>query len=299
MVVNSLKKECPASAILSPLQALSGATDEDAPVLDLSGLTTDPPQGACGLAWIEIPLLGENGQITGVLCRSARIGIPDEAAARYDGDANRSYVHDLANLLAVIDGGLQLLDVKTSAEDRAIIVERLRRAIERGASLSRRLLDTARPPKDVVPSSHRHILDVGDLLDRTLRADVVVDTDIDPGLRLFRADAEELHLALLNLCKNASDAMPYGGTISIGARNVFVRPDGWWVEVAVADDGTGMSPEVLSRIFEPYFTTKEPGEGTGLGLDQVKRFVERSRGAMTVESVENEGTIVRMLFPCT
>jgi signal transduction histidine kinase len=58
---------------------------------------------------------------------------------------------------------------------------------------------------------------------------VAVDTDIDPGLRLFRADAEELHLALLNLCKNASDAMPCGGTISIGARNVFIRPDGWWV----------------------------------------------------------------------
>jgi signal transduction histidine kinase len=60
-----------------------------------------------------------------------------------------------------------------------------------------------------------------------------------------------------------------------------------------------MPPDVVSRMFEPYFTTKDPGEGTGSGLDQVKRFVERSRGAVTVESVENEGTVVRMLFPCS
>jgi signal transduction histidine kinase len=69
------------------------------------------------------------------------------------------------------------------------------------------------------------------------------------------------------------------------------------VEIAVSDEGTGMPPEVAERMFEPYFTTKEPGRGTGLGLDQVRRFVESSRGAISVESAENEGATVRMLFP--
>jgi signal transduction histidine kinase len=296
-VVNLRKGECPTSAILAPLKASHEATEEVAPVVDLSDLT-EPLQVTMGPAGIEIPLLGENGQITGVLCCNTRIGIPEESRARSEIDANRSYAHDLANLLAVIDGGLRLLDNKTAAEDRALIIERMHRAIERGASLSRRLLGTAQHSEDVVPVTHKHILDVGNLLDRTLSADVVVDTDIDPGLRMFKADAEDLYLALLNLCKNASDAMPYGGTISIDARNIFVPSAGWWVEIAVTDDGVGMSSEVFSRIFEPHFTTKEPGKGTGLGLDQVKRFVERNGGAVSVESGENEGTTVRMLFPC-
>jgi signal transduction histidine kinase len=133
-------------------------------------------------------------------------------------------------------------------------------------------------------SGHEHIVDVSDLLDRTLQADVVVDTDIDPSLRRFRADPEQLHLALLNLCKNASDAMPIGGTISITARNLRVRTGSSWVEIAVTDDGVGMRPDVLSHMFEPYFTTKEPGRGAGLGLAEVKRFVEQCGGMVEVEA---------------
>jgi signal transduction histidine kinase len=145
---------------------------------------------------------------------------------------------------------------------------------------------------------HEQIVDVSDLLDRTLRADVVVATEIDPSLRCFRADPEQLHLALLNLCKNASDAMPDGGTISILGRNLCALSGSSWVEIAVADEGVGMRPDVLSQMFDPYFTTKAPGKGTGLGLAEVKRFVERSGGMIAAESAENVGTNVRMFFPC-
>jgi signal transduction histidine kinase len=92
--------------------------------------------------------------------------------------------------------------------------------------------------------------------------------------------------------------MPEGGTISVCARNVCVQIDAPWVEISVSDDGTGMSPDVLERAFEPYFTTKEIGTGTGLGLAQVKRLVERCNGTINIQSAENEGTTVRMLFPC-
>jgi signal transduction histidine kinase len=247
-------------------------------------------------------LLGEDGRITGMLCRNTGVDLPSRAFAPIEHDVAHAYAHDLGNLLAVIDGGLRLLAVKTDAQDRAMIIERLRKAVERGAALSRKLLGAAHPEEDgscQPPSGREQIVDVSDLLDRTLRADVVVDTDIDPSLRRFRADPEQLHLALLNLCKNACDAMPTGGTISIAARNLRARSGYSWVEIAVADDGVGMRPDVLSRIFEPYYTTKEPGKGTGLGLAEVKRFVERSGGMVAAQSAENEGTIVRLFFPCS
>ena len=272
-------------------------------VVDLSALTAQPTETLpCSQAWVELPTLGADGGITGVLCRSMVVDLPKAAPAHAGRDAAHAYAHDLGNLLAVIDGGLRLLDKKTDAGDRAVIVERLHRAVERGAVLSRRMLDGARSGETGgadLPSGYEQIVDVSDLLDRTLQADVVVDTDVDPSLRRFRADPEQLHLALLNLCKNASDAMPYGGTIAITARNLRARANSCWVEIAVADDGIGMQPDVLARIFEPYFTTKEPGKGTGLGLAEVKRFVELSGGMVIAESTEKEGSTVRMFFPCS
>jgi signal transduction histidine kinase len=300
-VINSLQQVLPASVILAQRWPPGASVIEDASVVDISDLTPDPLMEARGAAWIEVPLIGADGRITGVLCERAYVDIPMEHPARSENDVTRIYVRDIANLLAVIDGGLRLLDVKRDAEDRATIVERLHRAVERGATLSRRLLDAARPEGQArVPAGHDQVVvDLSRLLDRTLRPDVVVETDIDPNLRAFSADPEQLHLALLNLCKNASDAMPDGGSISITARNMLAHPDRKWVEIVVSDDGVGMPADVLSHMFEPYFTTKEPGKGTGLGLNQVKRFVESCRGTIHIESTETEGTTVRMLFPCT
>jgi signal transduction histidine kinase len=302
MSVMSLRETAapPPDSITTPFRICP--PDDDEAVIDLSTLTTDRSGvSSPDFAWIEIPLLGADGKIAGILCRHTGVWFPDQTPQQLGRNTAQVYAHDLGNLLAVIDGGLRLLDVKTDAEDRALIVARLRRAVERGAALSRKLLGGAYAEKDGSlhpPSGHENIVDVGDLLDRTLRADVVVDTDIDPSLRLFRADPEQLHLALLNLCKNASDAMPVGGTIFITARNLCARSGCCWVEIAISDDGVGMPPVVLSRMFEPYFTTKEAGKGTGLGLAEVKRFVERSGGMIVARSVENEGTTVSMFFPC-
>ena len=91
--------------------------------------------------------------------------------------------------------------------------------------------------------------------------------------------------------------MPYGGTIAITARNLCARADSCWVEIAVADDGIGMQPDVLSRMFEPYFTTKEPGKGTGLGLAEVKRFVELSGGMVVAEKRRERGHDRQDVFP--
>jgi signal transduction histidine kinase len=290
----------PFDALLTSFREPERSHDDD--VVDLSALVARQSElSPSGFAWVEVPLLGADGRITGVLCRNMGVDFPDHAPPQIERDAAQAYAHDLGNLLAVIDGGLRLLDVKTDAEDRALIVERLHRAVERGAALSRRMLDGSSAGEEGsrrCPSGHQNIVDVSDLLDRTLRADVVVATEIDPGLRCFRADPEQLHLALLNLCKNASDAMPDGGMISILGRNLCALSGSSWVEIAVADEGVGMRPDVLSQMFDPYFTTKAPGKGTGLGLAEVKRFVERSGGMIAAESAENVGTNVRMFFPC-
>jgi signal transduction histidine kinase len=290
----------PPDTLLIPFREPECSPDDD--VVDLSALVARRAEfSPSGFAWVDIPLLGADRSITGVLCRNIEVGFPDNAPPRTERDAAQACAHDLGNLLAVIDGGLRLLDVKTDAEDRALIVERLHRAVERGAALSRKLLGGAHSDEEGSchpPSGHEQIIDMSDLLDRTLRADVVVESDIDPSLRPFRVDPEQLQLALLNLCKNASDAMPVGGTISITARNMCARPGSSWVEIAVADDGVGMQPDVLSRMFEPYFTTKGPGKGMGVGLAEVKRFVERSGGMVVAESTENSGTTVRLFFPC-
>lgn len=228
----------PPDALLSSFREPGCSPEDD--VVDLSALAARQAElFPSGFAWIEIPLLGADGSITGVLCKNTGVGFPDNAPSRIERDAAQAYAHDLGNLLTVIDGGLRLFDVKTDAVDRALIVERLHMAVERGAALSRKLLGDSHADEEKIchsPSGHENIVDVSDLLDRTLQADVVVDTDIDPSLRHFRADPEQLHLALLNLCKNASDAMPVGGTIIITARNLCARPGSSWVEIAVADE---------------------------------------------------------------
>jgi CheY-like chemotaxis protein/anti-sigma regulatory factor (Ser/Thr protein kinase) len=140
-----------------------------------------------------------------------------------------------------------------------------------------------------------------EMLDRTLRGDVQVKTELADGLWPIKVDVAELELVILNLCVNARDAMPKGGVITIGARNVPQRierdiPDDR-VELTVADTGIGMAADVLAHIFEPFFTTKEIGKGSGLGLPQVYGFAQRSGGSVQVDSAVGRGTTVILSLP--
>jgi CheY-like chemotaxis protein len=184
----------------------------------------------------------------------------------------------------------------------------MRQAAERGASLSRQLLAFARrqPLKPELLDLRRQIDGMRDLLDRTLRGDVQVKTELAdaPGaaaLWPIKVDRAELELVILNLCVNARDAMPSGGVITIRARNAPAVRDGEllgdFVVVTVEDTGTGMSAEVLTHIFEPFFTTKAIGEGSGLGLPQVYGFVQQSGGAVRVSSTVGRGTTVALFLP--
>jgi len=206
--------------------------------------------------------------------------------------------HDFNNLLTVVLSGLRLMERNNDPQRRATTTEAMRQAVERGAGLTRQLLAFARR-QTLKPET----IDVGarlsamrELLERSLRADILVDIHVASDLWPVKSDPTQLELAILNLAVNARDAMPKGGVLSIDADNVEGE-NGAFVAIKVKDTGLGMSEDVKRRVFEPYFTTKQPGQGTGLGLAQVYGIVTQSGGAVSVDSVVNQGTTITMCLP--
>lgn len=268
----------------------------------------DGSSGVIASRCVEMPLVGSDGEVSGVLCHTGwRFDTRSAGALRGQekvsviADPAQFIVHDINNVLAVIGSGLRLLECQSNAEYRKAIVSKMQEAITRGALLSRQLLDTARPhPKSIdgcVAGSR--LAAMAGTLDRALHPDVTVRTEIDSDLWAVNADPEELYFALLNLCRNSADAMPNGGVITVVARNVepSAGMTGGFVEIVVADDGVGMTEEVLSQAVTPYFTTKPADSGSGLGLSQVQRFAEGRDGAVRIESERGAGTLVRLFLP--
>lgn len=206
--------------------------------------------------------------------------------------------HDFNNLLTVVLSGLRLMERNPDPQRRASTTEAMRQAVERGAGLTRQLLAFARRQ-----TLQPEVIDVGarliamrELLERSLRADILVDIHVVEGLWPVKSDPTQLELAVLNLAVNARDAMPKGGVLTIHAENTTTE-SGDFVSISVRDTGLGMTDEVRRRVFEPYFTTKQAGQGTGLGLAQVYGIVTQGGGSVRIESVVNEGTRVIMSLP--
>jgi signal transduction histidine kinase len=266
----------------------------------------DDGSGLIASRCVEIPLVGRDGEISGVLCRTAPrsdtrgvFSSRGPEGAKAIGDVAQFVVYDINNLLAVI--GLRLLECQDDAAYRKAIVSKMQHAITRGALLSGQLLDAARPCPESIGGfvAGNRLAALAGTLDQALRPDITVRTEIDSDLWDFDADPEELYFALLNLCRNSTDAMPGGGAITVAARNVEPSAGAarGFIEIVVADDGEGMPEEVLSQAFTPYFTTKAAGSGTGLGLLQVQRFAEGRGGAVCIESERGKGTLVRLFLP--
>ncbi|ODM77418.1 histidine kinase [Bradyrhizobium elkanii] len=217
------------------------------------------------------------------------------------GDVAQSAVHDIKNLLAVIAGGMRRLESQGDVVCQTAILRRMREAITRGALLSNQLLNTARPWRKSIDGrvTGSRLAAIASTLGLALRPDITVRTEIAADLWTFNADPEELYFALLNLCRNADDAMSGGGTITVLARNVGPSASAGrgFVEIAVADEGEGMPEEVLLQALFPYFTTRAAGGGSGIGLPQVRCFAENRGGTIYIESEPGAGTLVRLLLP--
>ena len=221
------------------------------------------------------------------------------------GQLTRGVAHDFNNLLMVLSGGLDLMDRAQSANRIDQLKQAMRQAVDRGATLTRQLLDFSRysPLKTEVVDLGGQIKAMSLLLEGSLREDITVRYDIQPNLWPVELDPAQLEMALLNIAVNARDAMPSGGLITFAAHNrpaVTVEGNkGDFVELSVTDTGEGMSPETVQRAFEPFFTTKRMRKGTGLGLSQVYGFSHASGGAALIASAPGQGATITLYFPAS
>lgn len=217
--------------------------------------------------------------------------------------------HDFNNLLAVIGGNLELASMRISDGQVKELIQDALEAVEAGASLNHRLLSFARKGslEPALLDVNKRIENAKQLLERTLDENIALQVTPENDAWSIFADAGELDSAILNLAVNARDAMPSGGRLSIVTRNqsfdasdVRYIPEaqaGDYVQLCISDTGTGMSPDVLKNAVTPFFTTKEAGGGSGLGLSSVFGFAKQSGGFVTIESSEGEGTTVRINLP--
>lgn len=215
-----------------------------------------------------------------------------------------SVAHDFNNLLMILAANVQIARRRGAPGlDRELSA--MERALKSGQSLTRQLLGVARkqPLRNETVALERWLPACRDLLRASLGAKVSLVMDIGAGVWPMRVDVAELELALINIAVNARDAMPNGGRFTVRAGNItFRHEDGFpltgdFVQVSLEDTGAGMAPEVLARAFEPLFTTKAKGMGTGLGLPQVFAFCERSGGLAAIDSAVGAGTSVRLYLP--
>ena len=221
------------------------------------------------------------------------------------GQLTGGVAHDFNNLLQVISGGLQVLGRQSDPARREQIFKSMTQAVDRGASLCRQLLAFSRRQalKPQAVNLERLAGDMRELLNRSLRGDIQIQSSFAAGLWCVEVDPGELELVILNLALNARDAMPNGGMIGISARNTPALAEhdlaGDFVRLDIADSGNGMSPDTLSHAFEPFFTTKEVGSGSGLGLAQAHGFAKASGGAVRIASTPGRGTLVSLFLPRT
>jgi len=215
-----------------------------------------------------------------------------------------SVAHDFNNLLMIVSANVQIARRRgvTGFERELSAVER---ALKSGQSLTRQLLGVARkqPLRNETIHVGRWLPACRELLRASLGAKVSLVVDVGDGVWPVLVDVAEFELALINLAVNARDAMPNGGRFTVRARNISFRPDegfpldGDFVHVTLEDTGSGMPPDVLARAFEPLYTTKSKGTGTGLGLPQVFAFCERSGGLAAIDSAIGAGTTVHLYLP--
>lgn len=305
-----------ARRIAAPLSALQAAAQE-------LGRDTVPPRLATGVAEADavsgaMHEAGARLQASGRVLQqrvSEAVEAAEQAQARLlEGQKHEAIgrltgglAHDFNNLLQTINMGLQLVDRTVPEGRHTRAVRAALGACSKAADLVRQMLAFGRsqPLRPQPVPLADFLLKGQELTGKALGEGITLVAEIEPGLPAVLADPTQLELALLNLVFNARDAMPQGGRITLSARRAQVADHadlvaGDYVVLAVADQGTGMDEATQARVFEPYFTTKPVGAGTGLGLPQVLAFARQSGGDVRLSSALGRGTSVALVLPaCT
>jgi len=267
-------------ALLSARQELSGS----APVRTLGGLIDITSRKQAEEALRQSQRMEAIGQLTG------------------------GVAHDFNNLLMVINGAAEIAKRSVPEKQVSLPLEMIATAVKRGQKLIGQLLSFARRQtlETEVIDLAETLPHISEMLKRSLRGDIEIKTCAPDRACRARADPVELELALLNLGVNARDAMPNGGVLSIKVRRVRLSGGmevdglrGEFVAIELMDCGIGIAPEILPRVFDPYFTTKSAEKGTGLGLSQVYGFAKQSGGTAIIQSKLGRGTTVSIYLPAT
>jgi PAS domain S-box-containing protein len=247
--------------------------------------------------------------------RDAEEGLRQAQKMEAVGQLTGGVAHDFNNLLTVIQGFSDVLrnqiegDGEFDRKKAARSINAVMQAAERGATLTQQLLAFSRRQK--LQGRVVNLVDLIDqlepLIERTAGGIIDVEIVHQETTCNARIDPTQAELAIINILLNARDAMPNGGKIVIEVKNRSIEAGdkgfgeleaGNYVAVTICDEGTGMSPAVLTRVTEPFFTTKDQGKGTGLGLSMVYGFMKQSGGSLRIQSEEGRGTTISMLFPC-
>jgi signal transduction histidine kinase len=248
-------------------------------------------------------LVDQFGQLQAESAERARVEAAMYRAQRMEavGHLTGGIAHDFNNLLMTISGNVQLLKRKMPADDPlSKYLLNLSNAVAKGAKVTQQLLAFSRSQKlSIRPTAMESVLlSARDLIGHSLGPAVTLRLQLDAPDEWALCDADQLELSLLNLALNSKDAMPDGGVIDIRCERAQMSATGAsCVRVRVSDEGCGMTPEVQARAAEPFFTTKEKGKGTGLGLAQVYGFVMQCGGEFAIQSEVGVGTTIDMRFP--
>jgi PAS domain S-box-containing protein len=217
--------------------------------------------------------------------------------------------HDLNNVLAPIVMGAQLLRESVHDNTARSLLETMERSAKRGADIVQQVLTFARGSAGQrVSLQLRHLLrEMVAIVEETFPKNIKIETGMPDDVWPIEGDPTQLHQALMNLCLNARDAMPEGGTLTLAAANVTIdeataaqtpgATPGRFVRLRVTDTGSGIPPEVATRLFEPFFTTKGVGKGTGLGLSTVLGILKGHRGFIRLDTQMGRGTTFELYFP--
>jgi PAS domain S-box-containing protein len=273
------------------------------------------------ISWIGIPEDGyvycTGRDITAERAAETALAAAQEALRQSQkmeaiGQLTGGIAHDFNNLLTGILGSLDIIRRRMATgrlEEIPRFMDAASTSAQRAGALTHRLLAFARRQSlDIRPNDvNRLFANMEDLLRRTLDEHIELACVLAPDLWIAFTDANQLENAILNLAINARDAMPHGGRLTIETTNVHLdeaytsRHDdvnpGDYVVVGISDTGSGMSPDVLAKAIDPFFTTKPVGEGTGLGLSMVYGFAKQTRGHLRIDSEVGHGTTIKLYLP--
>lgn len=269
--------------------------------------------------WLEqrtTPVYDERGMLTamGAIARDItdRMRLEEELrqAQKLEsmGTLAGGVAHDFNNILGIILGYASQLGKENLSPEARSHVDIIKQAIDRATGTVRELLTIARKSETRFSAVdiNRIISELAGVLGSTLPKTITFALDLDNTLPTVQADPDQLHQALLNICLNARDAMPEGGNLTISTRRMpapdmirdnIAAAENEYVRIRITDTGTGIPADVKERIFEPFYTTKDIGKGTGLGLALVQGIVKAHQGCITVDSWPDEGTTFDVFLP--